>query len=34
LTDKKAAARLYEEYGNRGYRVITVAYKEVEEKEN
>jgi Mg2+-importing ATPase len=34
LTDKKAAARLYEEYGNRGYRVIAVAYKEVEEKES
>jgi Mg2+-importing ATPase len=34
LTDKKAAARLYEEYGNKGYRVIAVAYKEVEEKEN
>jgi Mg2+-importing ATPase len=34
LADKKAAARLYEEYGNRGYRVIAVAYKEVEEKEN
>jgi Mg2+-importing ATPase len=34
LTDKKAAARLYEEYGNRGYRVIAVAYKEVEASEN
>ena len=34
LTDKKTAARLYEEYGNRGFRVIAVAYKEVEEKEN
>jgi len=34
LTDKKAAGRLYEEYGNRGYRVIAVAYKEVEKKEN
>jgi len=34
LTDKKAAARLYEEYGNRGYRVIAVAYKEIETKEN
>jgi Mg2+-importing ATPase len=34
LVDKKAAARLYEEYGNRGYRVIAVAYKEVEEQEN
>jgi Mg2+-importing ATPase len=33
LTDKKAAARLYEEYGNRGFRVIAVAYKEVEQKE-
>ncbi len=34
LTDKKAAGRLYEEYGNRGYRLIAVAYKEVEDTEN
>ena len=33
LKDKNAAKRLYEEYGIRGYRVIAVAYKEVEEKE-
>ena len=34
LKDKNAAKKLYEEYGNKGYRVITVAYKEVEEKES
>jgi Mg2+-importing ATPase len=34
LQEKKAAKRLYEEYGNKGYRVIAVAYKEVEKKEN
>jgi len=34
LTDKKTAGRLYEEYGNRGYRVIAVAYKEMETKNN
>ncbi len=34
LTDKKAAGRLYEEYGNRGYRVIAVAYKEIETQDN
>jgi Mg2+-importing ATPase len=33
LEDKDAAKRLYEEYGIRGYRVIAVAFKEVEEKE-
>jgi Mg2+-importing ATPase len=34
LKDKDATKRLYEEYGNKGYRVIAVAYKEVEEKES
>jgi Mg2+-importing ATPase len=34
LQEKKAAKRLYEEYGNKGYRVIAVAYKEVEKKES
>lgn len=34
LTDKKAATRLYEEYGNKGYRLIAVSYKEVEDPEN
>jgi Mg2+-importing ATPase len=34
LKDKNAAKKLYEEYGNKGYRVIAVAYKEVEEKES
>ncbi|MCZ2808891.1 MAG: magnesium-translocating P-type ATPase [Candidatus Bathyarchaeota archaeon] len=34
LKDKESAKKLYEEYGNKGYRVIAVAYKEVEEKES
>jgi len=34
LKDKDDAKKLYEEYGNKGYRVIAVAYKEVEEKES
>ncbi len=34
LKDKEATKRLYEEYGSKGYRVIAVAYKNVEEKEN
>ena len=34
LQDKKTAKKLYEEYGNKGYRIIAVAYKEVEMKES
>jgi len=34
LKDNDATKRLYEKYGNKGYRVIAVAYKEVEEKES
>jgi Mg2+-importing ATPase len=34
LKDKNVATRLYEEYGSKGYRVIAVAYKEIEEKES
>jgi len=33
LKDKSGAKKLYEEYGSKGFRVIAVAYKEVEEKE-
>jgi len=33
LTDKKAAGKFYEEYGDKGYRVIAIAFKEVEEKD-
>ncbi len=33
MQDKESARKLYEEYGNKGHRVIAVAYKEVEEKE-
>lgn len=33
LENKDTAKRPYEEYGSRGYRVIAVAYKEIEEKE-
>ena len=34
LKDKEAAKKLYAECGNKGCRVIAVAYKEVEEKES
>ena len=34
LTEQMAAKRLFTEYGNKGYRVIAVAYKEVEPKDN
>lgn len=34
LKDKKAAKKLYEEYGSKGYRVIAVGYKEIEDKES
>jgi Mg2+-importing ATPase len=34
LKDKETAKKLYEEYGSKGYRVIAVAYKEIEEKES
>ncbi len=34
LADKESARKLYEEYGSKGYRVIAVAFKEIEEKEN
>jgi len=33
LQDKNIAKKVYEEYGSKGYRVLAVAYKEVEEKE-
>jgi len=32
LIDIEGVKRLYEEYGSRGYRVLAVAYREVEEK--
>jgi len=31
LEDREAAAQVYEKYGSEGYRVIAVAYKEIEE---
>ena len=34
LENKGTAKRPYEEYGSRGYRVIAIAYKEIEEKES
>jgi Mg2+-importing ATPase len=34
LKDRDAVERLYRQYGSRGYRVIAVAFKELEEKES
>ena len=31
--DKETAAKVYEKYGNEGYRVIAIAYKEIEESD-